>query len=136
MGTIINIDGVGENDPTPPQPEMIDCPDCGKDWGHGYCGTCKGMKKIPKPPEVDLNVVVGTLEDKINELKQITVELADLYCCPAFTPTNFAKFVGLSGYDSNIPSDLLREMMALGQPIAIQNRKDRAAKILQECKSL
>lgn len=20
----------------------IECPDCNKDWGHSYCGTCKG----------------------------------------------------------------------------------------------
>ena len=22
------------------------CPDCTKDWGHGYCGTCGGTGKI------------------------------------------------------------------------------------------
>lgn len=24
----------------------VECPDCGKDWGHGYCGTCKGLGYI------------------------------------------------------------------------------------------
>lgn len=29
--------------------ERINCPDCGRDWGHGYCGTCKGVGHILNP---------------------------------------------------------------------------------------
>jgi hypothetical protein len=31
---------------------MIDtakCPDCCKDWGHSYCGTCYGREFVPIP---------------------------------------------------------------------------------------
>lgn len=24
------------------------CPDCHRDWGHGYCGTCGGSGKVRK----------------------------------------------------------------------------------------
>jgi thymidylate synthase len=35
-----------------------DCPDCGRDWGHSYCGTCFGnrhvFKTIEVPPSKDV----------------------------------------------------------------------------------
>ena len=36
-----------------PKGKWIKCPDCGLDWGHSYCGTCKGKQKIYRsiPPD-------------------------------------------------------------------------------------
>lgn len=31
------------------EPKKIKCPDCNKDWGHGYCGTCQGGHYISNP---------------------------------------------------------------------------------------
>lgn len=43
------------------EPDKIECPDCQKDWGHGYCGTCIGSGYVR-------NENYGKLPDKDRQL--------------------------------------------------------------------
>lgn len=62
------------------KPKMIDCPDCSRDWGHGYCGVCGGMGKIPireeeTIPEVEVKASTGYV-------KKLTLGLVNKWAKP------------------------------------------------------
>lgn len=49
------------------------CPDCGKDWGHGYCGTCGGKTYLAeRHQKVDqLKILADHLKDDPNSRRAV-----------------------------------------------------------------
>lgn len=73
----------------------LPCPDCNKDWGHGYCGTCQGHGSIRNPD------YLTPLEVATRRVTELEAENAELKAYPAIirqtrdrllTPEEVAKY--------------------------------------------
>lgn len=53
-----------------------DCPDCGRDWGHGYCGTCQGRQVLnPRDVYVDqLDLIVEHLR-RVPDSRRVVLQM-------------------------------------------------------------